>query len=89
MHPPVDLARLAELMLDLMMPRMGGLEMLTAVRADPGLAAVPVIVLSNSFTAERTEQLWQAGVSQVLVTANSTPNVVLDAIRTQIGGARG
>jgi DNA-binding response OmpR family regulator len=74
-------ARPDVVLLDLMMPKMGGLDVLTALRADPDLAAVPVLVMSNAYTAERTEQLWKAGATQVLTKASSGPNVLLDKIR--------
>jgi DNA-binding response OmpR family regulator len=71
-------------LLDLMMPKMNGVEVLTALRADPDLAAVPVIVISNAYTPERTEQLWKAGATQVLTKASSSPNVLLEAIRAAL-----
>jgi len=37
--------------LDLMMPRRSGADLLEALRADPELAAVPVVVLSGDHTA--------------------------------------
>ena len=73
-------------LLDMMMPRMNGLEVLTALRGDPALSAVPVIVFSNAYTPERMEKLWQAGATQVLLKASSTPNVVLEAVRTALAG---
>jgi CheY-like chemotaxis protein len=71
-------------LLDMMMPRMSGLEVLTALRADPALSAVPVIVCSNSYTPDRMEKLWHAGATQVLVKANSTPHAILEAVRTAL-----
>lgn len=71
-------------LLDMMMPAMSGLDVLTAVRADPALAAVPVIVFSNAFIPERMEKLWQAGATQVLVKASSTPRAILDAVRNAL-----
>lgn len=71
-------------LLDMMMPRMNGLEVLTALRGDPALSAVPVIVCSNSCTPDRMEKLWDAGATQVLAKASSTPRVILDAVRTAL-----
>ena len=72
------------LLLDLMLPKLGGVEVLTAIRKNPALAAIPVIVVSNAYTPERTQQLWQAGATQVLTKANSGPNVLLEAIRAAL-----
>ena len=46
-HPRPDL-----ILLDLSLPRMDGRQVLAAIRADPELAAIPVVVLTSS-TAER------------------------------------
>ena len=71
-------------LLDLMMPKMNGVEVLTALRADPDLSAIPVIVISNAYTPERTEQLWKAGATQVVTKASSKPNTLLDMIRATL-----
>lgn len=71
-------------LLDLMMPKMNGVEVLTAIRADPATATIPVIVISNAYTPERTEQLWKAGATQVLTKANSKPNVLLETVRAAL-----
>src|SRR5437870_5488598 len=75
-------------LLVLMLPGMDGLQVLPAVRAEPDLAAVPVIVLSNSYTSERMQELWEAGATQVLVKASTSPKMVLDVVRNGLGGAK-
>jgi CheY-like chemotaxis protein len=67
--------------LDLAMPNGNGVDVLAAIRADPDAAATPVIVFSNTFTNERLEKLWKAGVSQVLSKASSTPKQVVAAVK--------
>ncbi len=70
---------------DMMVPRMNGLEVLTTLRGDPALNGVPVIVFSNAYTPDRMEKLWEAGATQVLVKASSSPKVILEAVRTALG----
>ena len=69
------------ILLDLMMPRMNGVDMLKSIRADQTLSGVPVIIFSNAYTPERMDQLWKAGATQILTKASSTPNVLLEAVR--------
>jgi CheY-like chemotaxis protein len=71
-------------LLDMMMPGMDGVAVLSALRADAALNAVPVIVCSNSYTPDRMEKLWQAGATQVLVKASSSPRAILEAVRTAL-----
>lgn len=71
-------------LLDMMMPRMDGLGVLAALRADEALRAVPVIVCSNSCTPDRMDKLWQAGATQVLAKVSSTPRFILEAVRTAL-----
>jgi CheY-like chemotaxis protein len=44
----------ALILLDMMMPRMNGVEVLDAVRSDPTLASVPVVVFSGNTDAAQS-----------------------------------
>ncbi len=63
------LARLAEhpdtelIFLDINMPRMNGLEFLTQVKADPALAAIPVVIVSTEGKEEDTLRGLRAGAA--------------------------
>jgi CheY-like chemotaxis protein len=70
--------------LDLMLPKVEGLEVLRRIRATPGLGDLPVIVASNSFTASRLDDVWQAGATQILTKANVPPKDVARIVRETI-----
>jgi DNA-binding response OmpR family regulator len=72
------------ILLDLMLPKLSGLEVLRRLRSDTRLALVPVLVLSNSYTPQRMQELWDAGATQVLLKANSTPKRLLDSVRQSL-----
>jgi DNA-binding response OmpR family regulator len=75
------------ILLDLMLPKLSGLEVLRRLRSDTRLALVPVFVLSNSYTPERIKELWDAGATQVLLKANSTPKRLLESVRQRLDAA--
>ena len=50
------------ILLDLNMPKIGGLEVLAAIRKDPQLRAVPVIVLTSSPAPEEQQAAHRLGV---------------------------
>ena len=68
-------------LLDLVLPNMDGFAALRKLRADPQFASLPVIVLSNTFTSERLNEVWEAGATQVLAKASSSPKHVIEAVR--------
>ncbi len=55
------------LITDLEMPRMHGYELLALVRADPRLAALPVVVCSSRGSTKHRERAARAGASDYLV----------------------
>lgn len=69
------------IVLDMMLPVVDGVEVLRRVRADPILQHVPVIVFSNSYTSDRTSDLWSAGATQVLAKATMTPRKLVDVLK--------
>ncbi len=73
-------------LLDMMMPVMNGPAMLAAMAADPGLAGIPVVVLS-SLPEEAIRARVGEGVAAILLKP-CTAEQVLDAVARALGGAR-
>lgn len=55
------------ILLDLKMPRRSGLEFLAWMRDQPGLAAIPVIVLSSSQESSDIDRAYELGARSYLV----------------------
>ena len=73
---------LSLILLDLMMPVMGGMEMLRQVKADPSVAKIPVIVISADEDAE-VESLT-VGATDFIPKPYPQPGVILARIRRTI-----
>ena len=71
-------------LLDLMLPAVDGLSVLRTLRADPEWAALPIVVFSNSYSGQRLNEVWDAGATQVLAKASSTPKQVVEAVRATL-----
>ena len=54
-------------LLDVMMPEMTGLEVLEAVRGDPAIASIPIILLSAKGQAAEIERGMQSGATRYLI----------------------
>lgn len=61
-----DAVRPALILLDLHMPGMGGREVLTRLKADPGLRSIPVIIFSSSDRQEDVEGAYADGANSYL-----------------------
>jgi DNA-binding response OmpR family regulator len=57
-------------LLDLLIPKLSGLDVLRALKARPETAAIPVVMLSNSSCADDKEQALQLGAAGYYVKAN-------------------
>lgn len=80
-HPDSDRPDLV--LLDLNLPRKNGLEVLAEVRADPGLAHIPVIVLTSSAARPDVQEAYARGANAFVVKP-----LELDAFMDLIGGIR-
>ena len=66
--------------LDLIMPKVNGFEFLKLVKADPSLANIPILVLTNIFAdAEDLVKNW--GVEFFLLKSNYTPQNIVDKVK--------
>ncbi|HEX8778599.1 MAG TPA: response regulator [Rhodanobacter sp.] len=57
----------AVVLLDIKMPRMDGLEVLTRMRADEGLRRIPVVILSSSREERDLARSWDLGVNAYVI----------------------
>jgi DNA-binding response OmpR family regulator len=58
------------ILLDLLMPKLSGAEMLRILRAEDGTRTIPVLVLSNSSRREDVDHIRGLGISGYFVKAN-------------------
>ena len=58
------------ILLDVLLPRMSGLEVLREAKANPKTRDIPVLVISNSSRPEDVEELMKLGAIDYLVKSN-------------------
>lgn len=69
-------------LLDIMMPKMDGWEVLQVLRADPETKDIPVIMLTNLGQKEDVDLALKYGASDYLIKAHFNPQEVIDRVRT-------
>jgi CheY-like chemotaxis protein len=74
-------------LLDLIMPKMQGFEVLTALKLDPATAAIPVIVLSNLGQEGDVQQALQAGAHAYFIKANLSMQELVKHVDEALGAA--
>ena len=67
-------------LLDILMPKKDGYEVLRELRQDPEIKDTPVIVISNSGQPVEIKQILDLGVRDYIVKADFTPAEVLDKV---------
>ena len=77
------------LITDIDMPRMDGIELVTLVRRDQRLQALPVMVVSYKDREEDRRRGLDAGADYYLAKASFHDDALLDAVVELIGGAQG
>lgn len=70
------------ILLDLMMPVMGGADMLEKLRKEEWGKNMKVIVLTNVGESEAPQKLKQLNISGFIVKAEMTPKQVADQVKT-------
>ena len=68
------------LLLDIMLPKLDGTEVLKRVKADPTLKSKPVIVLSNLESDQIVKECLDLGAREFLIKSDITPQTILDVV---------
>ncbi|MBZ5552023.1 MAG: response regulator [Acidobacteriia bacterium] len=71
--------------LDLMLPKVNGLEIIKQIRSRPEWKTMPIIVLANGYDIDMFRVAWEAGANRCISKLNSSPDVVLDSIDQLLG----
>ena len=72
-------------LLDIVLPRLNGFEVLSELKKDEALRQIPVIVISNSGQPAEIEKAKELGVRDWLVKTEFDPREVLEKVQRQIG----
>ncbi len=73
------------IILDLMLPKMSGVDVIREIRAETDFAKMPIIVFSNTYLTNLIQEAWKAGANKCLSKASCSPKEVLDLIRATVG----
>ena len=68
-------------LLDLILPGIDGFEVLTQIKNEPELSAIPIIILSNLGQKEDVEKGMKLGAVDYLIKAHFTPGEIIDKIK--------
>ena len=72
-------------LLDIVMPRMGGFEVMEEMGKNEELKKIPVIVISNSGQPVELDRAKRLGAKDWLIKTEFDPQEVLEKVITQIG----
>lgn len=73
------------ILLDIVMPKKGGFEVMEEMQEDPELRKIPVIIISNSGQPVELDRAQKLGVRDWLIKTQFDPQEVIDKIVKQIG----
>ena len=73
------------ILLDLIMPKMQGFEVLQRVKADPVTAGIPVIILSNLGQDRDVERALEAGAAAYFIKSNLSLDDLVKQVRQTLG----
>jgi len=71
-------------LLDLMLPKMNGLEILKKIRAQSKFSKIPVLVLTNAYVPNMINDSFLAGATLVFNKATLTARQILDSVRSVV-----
>src|SRR6478736_5260961 len=86
-HSGLELAesfRPDAIILDLMLPKMTGVDFMKDIRSREGFQTIPVIVFSNTYLTNMVQEAWKAGATKCLSKANCTPKQVIEVLRATL-----
>lgn len=73
------------ILLDIIMPKMGGFELMEKMQEDDSIKNIPVIIISNSGQPVEIDKAKQLGAKDWLIKTEFSPQEVIEKVVRQIG----
>lgn len=74
------------ILLDLLLPKMDGFEVLTALQADPTTKQIPVVILSNLNSEQDVKKASTLGAKGFFVKALTMPTALVQTVKDVLSG---
>ena len=75
--------------LDMIMPKLSGLEVLKFIHSQPDLNSIPVVIFTVAFMDELAQAAIEIGVQQTVIKAECTPAKLIDTVDKLLAGEPG
>lgn len=75
------------ILLDIMMPRVNGFDVLDILKTTPETKSIPVVILTNLMQDEAKKRVQKSGAAACLIKASVTPLEVLETIDSVVGNS--
>jgi CheY-like chemotaxis protein len=75
------------ILLDMVIPKLSGEELLRKLQENPETAKIPVVVFSSVNSADKVQQMFAAGASDFLSKATSSPKQVVSKVQSVLDKA--
>jgi DNA-binding response OmpR family regulator len=72
--------------LDLMLPKLSGVDVLKFIRSSPALKDTPVIILSNAHMSSLAQQAATIGAERAFLKSSCTPGQLVEVINDLLSG---
>ena len=72
-------------LLDLMMPKLSGENVLRFIRSHPKLAKLPVVILTNAFMSDQARVVSGLGVDRAIIKTECNPDMMLEMVGQILG----
>jgi CheY-like chemotaxis protein len=73
------------ILLDLLLPKRDGFEILQAVKAEPATKDIPIVIVSNLFSDEDQKKVTALGVKHYFVKAFTDPRTIVSYVGKALG----
>jgi DNA-binding response OmpR family regulator len=74
------------IVLDLVLPKMSGVDVIKQIRSEADFSKLPIIVFSNTYLTNLIQDAWKAGATKCVSKINCPPKELLELIRRTVGG---